>query len=139
MKRSRPGLPIVGNPVPHPGTIDPDQVTALRRLDCRSYDRCLDLADEQGWPGFHCNQCRGYEAPTADEQRHSYLGALRLLAETQLLASLAMPDAVYVDETDEAVDDATADAPAPYDDEELDAADSYLDQVLPRSTDDDNN
>jgi hypothetical protein len=132
MKRRGPGLPIVGNPVPHAGTVDPDQIDAIRRLDCRSYDRCLDVADEQGWPGFQCNECRGFEPPTAEEKRHSYLGALRLLAETQLLASLAADD-VFVDESDDDVDGPTSEPLPSYDDEDLD--DAYLDRVLPRRTD----
>lgn len=138
MKRRGPSLPIVGNPVPHAGTIDPDHVDGLRRIDCRSYDRCLDLADEQGWAGFHCNECRGYEAPTPEEQRHSYLGALRLLAETQLLASLKDSDA-FVDELVDEDDEPGGDGASPYDDESGELDDHYLDRVLTRRTGDTNN
>jgi hypothetical protein len=139
MKRRGSSLPIVGNPVPHAGTTDPDQVDALRRIDCRSYDRCLDLADEEGWAGFHCNECRGYEAPTPEEQRHSYLGALRLLAETQLLASLADSDGSFVDEIGDEGDEAVGNAGSPYDDESGELDDHYLDRVLTRRTGDTNN
>jgi hypothetical protein len=139
MKKSGPRLPVIGNPVPHAGTIDPDQVDGLRRIDCRSYDRCLDLADEQGWPGFHCNECRGYEAPTPEERRHSYLGALRLLAETQLLASLADSDLSFVDEVGDEDDAALGQADAAFDDEAGELDDHYLDRVLTRRTGDTNN
>jgi hypothetical protein len=124
MKRSGPRLPVVGNPVPCAATTDPDQVSQLRRIDCRSYDRCLDLAIDQDWSGFHCNQCRGYEAPTPEEQRRDYLGALTLLAKTQLLASLAMDDDVFVDETGNEDEDDDAQpfggygSGVPYDDED---------------------
>ena len=105
MKRSGPALPVIGNPVACNRITDPDNVNRIRRIDCRSYDRCLDFAVDSGWRGFHCNECRGYEAPTPEEQRRDYMGALTLLAETQLLASLAVPEPVFVDETDEDEDE----------------------------------
>jgi hypothetical protein len=114
MKRSRSALPVLGNPVACHLTTDPDEAGSIRRIDCRSYDRCLDLAVESGWRGFHCKECRGYEAPTPEEQRRDYMGALTLLAETQLLASLAIDD-VIVDECDE--DDDQGDDAEAFEDE----------------------
>lgn len=108
MKARAVALPVVGNPVPNRRIKDPDQVDQVRRLDCRAYDRCLDLAVENGWRGFHCNECRGYEAPNPDEQRRDMMGALTLLAETQLLADLAH-EPVFVDETEDAADEADDD------------------------------
>jgi hypothetical protein len=140
MKRSGPRLPVIGNPVSCAGTTDPDQVTQLRRIDCRSYDRCLDLAVEQDWPGFHCNECRGYEAPTPEEQRRDYLGALTFLAKTQLLASLAMADDVFVDETGDDDDDAQRaadDGATNYDDEDQDEDDDGIGAVVPNGRADD--
>src|SRR6266540_3447275 len=99
MKRSGLRLPVLSNPVACHRITDPDHVGQVRRIDCRSYDRCLDVATENEWRGFHCNECRGYEARTPDEQLKDMLAALQLLAETQLMLQLSQPAPVFEDET----------------------------------------
>jgi hypothetical protein len=101
MKRSALRLPVLSNPVACHRIADPDHVDQVRRIDCRSYDRCLDVATENEWRGFHCNECRGYEARTPDERRKDMLAALRLLAETQLMLQLSQPALAFEDETGE--------------------------------------
>ena len=100
MKTKGASLPVLGNPVACRRIVDPDDVDQIRRLDCRSYDRCLDLAVEEKWRGFHCRECRGYEAPTPDEQKSDMIAALTLLAETQLLTALSH-EPLFVDETED--------------------------------------
>ena len=61
---------------------------ALRRLDCRQYDGCLDIAVDNDWRGFHCNDCKAYEKQTPTEARRDYFATLEFLSDTQLLAGL---------------------------------------------------
>jgi hypothetical protein len=49
------------NPVSWARCIEPDNVPSVRRLDCRSYDRCLAHAEIRNWSGFTCNYCGEYE------------------------------------------------------------------------------
>jgi hypothetical protein len=49
------------DPRPFP-TISPfEKEITRRRLDCRVYDRCLNDAAEQDWPGFTCDGCGAYQ------------------------------------------------------------------------------
>ncbi len=32
----------------------------MRRLDCRHYAQCLEVAAYQDWPGFTCQHCLAY-------------------------------------------------------------------------------
>lgn len=72
------------NPIRHPGlTVLVDPATT-RRLHCRFYDACLDQAEAEGWPGFSCAECGGFEPlPPAGEAR-DHRGLLELLAELDL-------------------------------------------------------
>jgi hypothetical protein len=70
---------------------DPEHVPGLRRIDCRAYDACLDVAATKDWRGFHCNDCGAYEPQTRAEARRDYFATLELLAETQLLPALVDP------------------------------------------------
>jgi hypothetical protein len=38
-------------------------VESHRRLDCRHYDRCLELAANAGWRGWSCCECELGAAP----------------------------------------------------------------------------
>src|SRR5690349_5763747 len=79
---------ITPHPVRSPRIDDPDEVPKLRRLDCRNYDGCLDIAIENRWPGFTCIGCPGYQRQTAAEAKRDYFATLNFLAETQLLQQL---------------------------------------------------
>lgn len=62
-------------PSPVPAYIlDPERAPTTRRLDCRLYGHCLDIADREKWPGFGCSSCRCYSAissaqKAADDER----------------------------------------------------------------------
>lgn len=57
-------LPIGARPVPF-ATLDFEEVTEVRRLDCDNYGRCLDFVAHIKWSGFSCRRCpmRRAEAP----------------------------------------------------------------------------
>jgi hypothetical protein len=38
-----------------------DIETPRRKLFCRHYEACLDVAIKQAWPGFSCDLCRDFE------------------------------------------------------------------------------
>jgi hypothetical protein len=67
---------------------DPDEVPALRRLGCRSYGACLDVAVENDWSGFHCGACQAYEPQTPQEAERDHVATLNFLAETRLLQQI---------------------------------------------------
>ncbi len=64
-----PPLPIAdaaGRPLPNPVSrrlIDPAESSIARRLLCRTYDTCLDVAIARDWPGFACTSCNAYVPP----------------------------------------------------------------------------
>lgn len=44
-----------------------------KRYDCRTYARCLDIAEDAGWQQFHCNSCRVYvPLPKDDPSRRLF-------------------------------------------------------------------
>ena len=56
------------HPIPHGRIEDADEAPSIRRLHCRSYDTCLDIADRAGWSGFACRGCDAFEERTAEER-----------------------------------------------------------------------
>ena len=55
-------LPALGgrhapNPIELGSLIAPEDVEVHRRIDCRSYDRCLDAAYRRHWRSFSCAAC----------------------------------------------------------------------------------
>jgi hypothetical protein len=84
-------ISITPRPLPCRSVEDPDHTPALRRLHCRRYGECLDVAVESAWSGFHCNGCAAFEPQAPVEARRDYLAMLRFLAETELLAQLRTP------------------------------------------------
>ncbi len=68
---------------------DPDRCAEARRLGCRAYDRCLTVAADRGWRGFHCRACDAYVPQTPGERYRDLIGLLELLADSQLVAGLA--------------------------------------------------
>lgn len=57
--------------IPNPCRLDVvltmDGVDAYKRYDCQRYVKCLDVAEEEGWPQFHCNNCTAYVALPKDD------------------------------------------------------------------------
>lgn len=45
------------NPTEHPQIHSVARVARHRRLDCRYYSRCVDVAARSGWPWFTCAAC----------------------------------------------------------------------------------
>jgi hypothetical protein len=110
MKIKGASLPVIGNPVQWRRIEDPDDVDSVRRVDCRAYDRCLDLAERSGWRGFTCRQCTAYQAPTDAERQRQLTGCLEL-AEEFILPALAH-EPMFVDESEDADDDGAGDGGA---------------------------
>jgi hypothetical protein len=78
-----PRPPSLLAPSPQPAHLcaDGDVAAAARRLDCRTYDRCLALAARRGWRGFHCRACRAYAPLPSHAQHRDLLGLLALVVE----------------------------------------------------------
>jgi hypothetical protein len=51
---------------PRPVRADADAPRTVM-LRCRSYDRCLDIADRRDWDAFSCERCAAYEGVPARE------------------------------------------------------------------------
>jgi hypothetical protein len=113
MTTKRKTLPVIAapNPTRCHRIEDPELAASARHLDCQTYNTCLDLAARKDWRGFHCGGCGAYQAPTPLQRRRDMLGALRLLAETQVMSLLATGETV-VDEEDEEHDDSVEKTPA---------------------------
>jgi hypothetical protein len=94
MKNTTALIQITPNPTRCHRVDDPDQVAEQRRLDCRSYGACVDVAADADWRGFHCGRCAAYQPQTAAERRRDNLAILDMLAESQVLS-----DVIHHDET----------------------------------------
>jgi hypothetical protein len=70
-------------PHPHEELKDPEAAPATRRLHCRSYDACLEVADDLGWTGFTCSHCQAFEPLTDVEEYRDLRGIISLVAEIQ--------------------------------------------------------
>lgn len=78
----RPGA----NPIRMMAILDPNEADKFRRLGCRSYNFCLDVAASQKWEGFSCCSCSAYEPMDSEEIRRDMEGmAAMLLAQAVLL------------------------------------------------------
>jgi hypothetical protein len=72
-------VPVASVPslLPSPQAIDvsftTDGVDAYKRVDCKRYGRCLDVASDAGWPQFHCNDCHAYDPLEKDHPSHRRL------------------------------------------------------------------
>lgn len=76
--RERIKTPPVPCPQPCDAFLSPDEAQKKRKLDCRFYSGCLDIAIEEKWESYHCMKCEAYEAKSKKE----------LLAEDALLTGL---------------------------------------------------
>jgi hypothetical protein len=61
--------------------LSPENTEEFKRLDCRHYSACLDIAANSNWPQFHCNDCRAYEAVEMDEGAKRFLARIARLAQ----------------------------------------------------------
>jgi hypothetical protein len=78
MKKPAVSPRVIGNPVACPATDDGEVAATVRRLDCRGYDGCLDLADRLDWESFTCHACDQYQAESARQRQVNLTGALQL-------------------------------------------------------------
>jgi len=46
----------------------PETPNPQRKLWCKSYERCLDMAVSKAWLGFHCLECHEYESSEWDRE-----------------------------------------------------------------------
>jgi hypothetical protein len=60
---------------------DPDLASAVRKLTCRHYNRCLTDAFRQAWEGFSCEACLVDDNLSPEEQRLDFEGLAGLLAQ----------------------------------------------------------
>ena len=58
--------------------VDPKDVDKYRRLNCKYYEPCLDIVIQQGWTGFHCNDCKAYVQISKEKQRQAARGLLAI-------------------------------------------------------------
>lgn len=72
---------VLPNPQRMAQIADPEKVPLYRRLDCRSYNRCLSVASDEGWPGFTCNDCQAHSPMSGTEQLADMEAMASLLAE----------------------------------------------------------
>lgn len=87
MPRSLPTLPA--RPLRAHRQDDPEAAARSRRLDCRGYDACLELAARRGWRSFHCRGCSAYAPKSASEQHHELLALLELLCDSDAIEAAA--------------------------------------------------
>jgi len=73
------------NPIRPPSLSVLDDPIAARQLHCRHYDDCLDVAQANGWPGFGCSACSGFEPLSPQGEARDHRGLLELLAELGLV------------------------------------------------------
>lgn len=66
----------------HPAVRDPNLTPAVRRLHCRHYDGCLDIAED--WPGFTCEGCKAFAPLDALGEERDLRGCFELAAEVLL-------------------------------------------------------
>jgi hypothetical protein len=58
-----------------------DDADRRRKLDCRRYNTCLDIAIARDWPTFACDDCPAFARSNGEQQRHDVVQLLALLAE----------------------------------------------------------
>lgn len=61
-------LPSGTRPTPF-ASIEYDEVTRCRVLDCGTYNQCLNFAARLQWPSFHCRQCPKYAFEPSEIER----------------------------------------------------------------------
>lgn len=74
----------IPRPIPCRALVDPEAVPATRRLHCRYYDDCLDVAATAGWAGFACGGCGAFRPLSPMAEKRDLRGALELLVELRL-------------------------------------------------------
>jgi hypothetical protein len=62
----------------------PDQSPSVRRLTCRRYNACLEIAVERDWLGFSCEDCKVQDLMTREEERLEIDGLAGLLSSMNL-------------------------------------------------------
>jgi len=67
-------------PTECPTISNPDTSTNLRRLTCRRYNACLEIAVKLDWSGFTCADCGVDDIMTREEQRLEIDGLASLLS-----------------------------------------------------------
>ena len=64
--------------------VSPDQSPAVRRLTCRRYNACLEVAVQRDWLGFSCSDCKVEDLMSREEQRLEIDGLAGLLSSMNL-------------------------------------------------------
>jgi hypothetical protein len=67
-----------------PRITKPENAAKVRRLHCRFYNACLDLAVENGWPGFTCEACEVDAHQDAMREKEDLRGLLEVLVEAKV-------------------------------------------------------
>ena len=68
------------SPLPTRRPLTEEEAPRLRRLHCRTYNHCLDVAARADWPGFVCVGCRALEPLTAAQEAADLDALLELVA-----------------------------------------------------------
>ncbi len=53
-----------------------DNVSLIKHIDCTTYNQCLTIADNKGWAGFACADCRAFERISKEQQEMDVMGLL---------------------------------------------------------------
>lgn len=51
-------------------------VDEYKKVDCKSYVKCLHAAVKANWGQFHCQDCRAYEAIPIDDPTNAFFARL---------------------------------------------------------------
>lgn len=74
--------PIIPAPRGNPCELDlmltSESVDNYKRSDCRTYLKCLDMAADEGWQQFHCNNCRAYVAVVVGPEERALVARLSM-------------------------------------------------------------
>lgn len=67
-------------PLPSPCGIllSPEDAARRRKLDCRFYDKCLDIAIVERWDSFTCKKCKAYDPKSRLEKEREAKGLLAI-------------------------------------------------------------
>jgi hypothetical protein len=64
--------------------VSPDHSPSVRKLTCRRYNSCLEVAVDRDWLGFSCEDCKVQDLMSREEERLEIDGLAGLLSSMNL-------------------------------------------------------
>ena len=83
------------NPLRFAAIDESQEASGIRRLHCRSYDDCLDVACARRWPGFTCAGCDAFVPRTVEERiwdAHKLIDLVAVVLAEEHQAGMPWPD-----------------------------------------------